>query len=395
MDKIFSPKDEAELAQIITKAKSDNISLRIKGGGTRQGLGNFIKTDAILSLKNISGISLYEPDALTLVAKAGTSIKEINKLLKKEGQRLGFDPMDHRAIYHSSGEPTIGAIIAANISGSRRIIAGGARDALIGVRFINGSGEIIKNGGRVMKNVTGLDLVKLMAGSFGTLGVLSEVSLKLLPIAQRELSLIINGQSLEKAISTMSKALGSPFEITGAAFLPNEKDEAKTCLRIEGFSSQVDYRLKKLSELLVKGEKIEILEGKLHEKLWQSIRDVKTFKNSKKPLWRLSIKPSDAPAISNQLSKITAADMIFDWAGGLIWAQLQDEDNAQADAVRHIIKQFGGHATLVRGSDELREVVDVFQPEQEMVAKLSSSIRQKFDPSGILNPNLMGNFGEK
>ncbi len=393
MGEILTPKDEAELAKMVAKANKHKTRLRIKAGGTRQDLGNLIKTDAILSLKNISGITLYEPGALTLVAKAGTPFKEIEKTLKKHSQRLAFEPMDHRAIFSSKGEPTIGAIVAANISGSRRIIAGGCRDSLIGVRFINGAGEVIKNGGRVMKNVTGLDLVKLMAGSFGTLGVISEVSFKLLPIAQREVSLEINGLSSEQAISIISKALGSPFEITAAAHFPKKRGskngDAKTFLRIEGFSSQVDYRIEKLSELVAKGQKIEIIEGKEHDKLWRYIINVEIFKNSKKPLWKLSVKPSDAPDIEKQLIDKTNPDMFFDWAGGLIWLQMQDEENAHADVVRHIVKQFGGHATLIRASDEIREAVEVFQPEQAGVAKLSSLIRKKFDPNNILNPNLM------
>lgn len=399
MSKILTPKDEAELAKMVARANKNKTRLRIEGGGTRQDLGNLIKTDATLSLKNISGITLYEPGALTLVAKAGTPLKEIEKALKKHSQRLAFEPMDHRAIFGSKGEPTIGAIVAGNISGSRRIIAGGCRDSLIGVRFINGNGEIIKNGGRVMKNVTGLDLVKLMAGSFGTLGVISEVSFKLLPVAQRKVSLEIKGLSSEQAISIMSKALGSPFEITAAAHLPknlnNKNGDAKTLLRIEGFDSQVDYRIEKLSELIANNIEITTIEGKEHDKLWRYIRNVKIFKNSKNPLWKLSIKPSDAPDIEKQLIDKTGADMFFDWAGGLIWLQMQDEDNAHADVVRHIVKQFGGHATLVRASDEIREAVEIFQPEQVGIAKLSNLIRKKFDPSGILNPNLMGNLGDE
>lgn len=388
MTDILTPQNEQELSQMIVQAKAQKTPLKITGGGTRSGLGGLVNAQTTLSLKSLSGITLYDPGSLTLVAKAGTSYAEIETTLNAEGQRLAFEPMDHRSIYGTKGEPTIGGIVAGNISGSRRIQSGACRDALIGVRYVCGQGEIIKNGGRVMKNVTGLDLVKLMAGSYGTLGVLSEVAFKTLPAPARQTTLMIAGFTEAEAVTAMSKALGSPFEVTGVAHLPKAQAESQTLFRLEGFDDQVDYRLKKLQDLLVSNQQIEIIEGQKNADLWRSIRNVEMFKADQKQLWRLSIKPSDAPKIAKQLRDKTNAETLFDWGGGLIWANMDDE-LIHAQSVRQIIKNHSGHATLIRASDQTKSQISVFQPQAAGVAKLSEMIRQKFDPSSILNPNFM------
>ncbi|PCI86908.1 MAG: 2-hydroxy-acid oxidase [Hyphomicrobiales bacterium] len=388
MTDILSPNTEQALSEIILDCKANNQSVRITGGGTRSGLGGAVNATKTLSLKLLSGITLYEPAALTLVAKSGTTYKEIQTTLAAESQRLSFEPMDHRSIYANQGEPTIGGIVAGNISGSRRIQSGACRDAFIGVRYICGHGEIVKNGGRVMKNVTGLDLVKLMAGSYGTLGVMTEVSFKVLPAPERQATLQIANFSVEQAVKAMSKALGSPFEVTGVAHLPNTQDASHTLLRVEGFDSQVTYRLDKLRALLVTNQDVEIIEGSKHDALWQSIRNVDIYTDQTKQLWRLSVKPSDAVKISQQLREKANAELYFDWGGGLIWASMDDQlTNAQS--VRQIMTGFGGFATLVRASAATKLKISVFHPQAKGVAKLSALIRQKSDPSGIFNPNLL------
>jgi len=395
MNAVLTPASEAEIAEIIVTAKADKTPLEIVGGGTRSGLGRPVQAAKTLSLSVLSGISLYEPGALTLVAKAGTPLAEIERVLAEQGQRLPFEPMDHRALFATTGEPTIGAIVAANISGPRRIQAGACRDALLGVRFVNGHGEIIKSGGRVMKNVTGLDLVKLLAGSFGTLGVLSEVSFKVLPINEREATLAIKGLALEQAIGVLSAALTSPFEVSGAAYLPpgeNEKPDAKpsmTLLRVEGFASQVDYRLDRLKETVAAGLDVSVIKGKAHDALWCSVRDVEIFQGTDHCVWKLSVKPGDAPAIGNALQAEIDATMLFDWGGGLIWLGVDDQKTAGAEIIRSIVGQYGGHATLVRAPDALRLAIAPFQPQAKRIAELCAAIREKFDPAGILNPGRM------
>lgn len=381
---VLTPDTEADVARIVADARSEKTPLEIKGNGTKQGFGRPTNAAKTLSLSGLSGISLYEPGALTIVANAGTPLAEVEAALKAEGQRLPFEPMDYRPLLGTSGEPTIGGTVAINNSGSRRIQAGACRDSLIGVRFVNGLGEAIKNGGRVMKNVTGLDLVKLMCGSHGTLGVLTEVSFKVLPVNEREATLLISGQSVEEAVSAMSAALGSPFEVTGAAYLPEAG--GATALRIEGFSGQVDYRLGKLRDLL--GGDSTVLEGVAHSRFWQNVRNVEGF-DGKGPVWRISVKPGDGPQVANALQTRLGAKLMLDWGGGLIWAQLADELDQSALIVREVVASVDGHATLVRGSEAYRTAVPVFQPEVPRLAELSANIRSKFDPSGVLNPGRM------
>ncbi len=387
MSIILSPTDETQLVDVINEAKSKKTALKVQGGGTRAGLGNPINSDATLSLKKINGIELYDPAGLVLVVKAGTSLKQIEKTLAVEGQRLAFEPTDYRHLFATKGEPTIGGIVAANISGSRRISVGACRDALLGVRFVTGNGYIIKNGGRVMKNVTGLDLVKLMAGSYGTLGVLTEVSFKVLPTPERQATLVINSASTDEAVKTMSAALGSPFEITGAVYRPKTNE---TLLRIEGFSDQVDYRLEKLRALVAPKSDAKIIDGTEHMALWRSIRDVKFIDTPDAVVWRISVKPSDAPSVATYL-KTMNANLLLDWGGGLIWAEIPGESIESALNIRKLVREKGGHAMLIRASENLRNKASSFQPEPKGVATLSACIRKKFDPDGILNPNFMTN----
>ena len=247
----MTPQTEQELADVIASAKGP---LRISGGGTRP-IGNPVVGEA-LSTSGLSGISLYEPGALTIVAQAGTPVAEIEAALDSENQHLAFEPMDHRAMLGTDGVPTIGGVVSGNISGSRRISVGACRDHMLGVRFVDGAGVITKNGGRVMKNVTGYDLVKLLCGSHGTLGVLSEVALKVLPAAAASAGVRIDGQSVAAAVTAMSRALGSPWDVTGAAHRPSD---GATLIRLEGSVASVAERAKKLAALLGNGAVVDTL----------------------------------------------------------------------------------------------------------------------------------------
>jgi glycolate oxidase FAD binding subunit len=240
MPDVLSPRDEKEIADLVVGANRSKEPLAIVGGGTRAGLGRPTQTAATLTTARIAGVTLYQPAELVLSARAGTPLAEIDKLLAAKGQRLPFEPMDHRSLLGTSSEPTIGGIIAANVSGPRRIQAGAARDSLIGLRAVTGKGDIVKSGGRVMKNVTGYDLVKLLAGSYGTLAVLSEVTLKVLPAPETESTLIFSDLGDEAAVAALSAALGSPFSVTGAAHRPAfGREPARTFVRVEGFYASV------------------------------------------------------------------------------------------------------------------------------------------------------------
>ena len=330
-----------------------------------------------LNTAGLSAISLYEPGALTLVAGAGTPLAEIEAALDAEGQQLAFEPMDHRGLLGVEGAPTIGGVVAANISGPRRIQAGACRDFLLGVRFVDGRGQIVKNGGRVMKNVTGYDLVKLMGGSCGTLGVLTEVSLKVLPKPDRVATLSITVPDAGTAVGALSAGLRSPFEVTGAAYDPVAE---KAFIRVEGFADSVAYRLDRLAVEL--GSFGPVSEEPDPAELWRSIRDVHAFQSEPGDVWRLSVKPGDAPAIA----ALTGADqLLFDWGGGLIWVRVPEGTD-----LRQRLGAFAGHATLVRADRETSDKLGRFQPEVSAIAALSKGIREKFDPRGLFNRGLMG-----
>ncbi|MGX9352691.1 FAD-binding protein [Shimia sp. W99] len=376
----MKPESEAELAEMVAAAKGP---LRIVGGGTRD-IGAPVDGD-VLSAAGLSGITLYEPGALTLVARAGTPLEEIEAALAAEGQRLGFEPMDHRVLLGTQGTPTIGGVVAANVSGPRRIQAGACRDSALGVRFIDGTGQILKNGGRVMKNVTGYDLVKLMAGSWGTLGVLSEVSLKVQAIPECVGTLAWRGLGWIAAQKVFADALGSPFDVTGAARLPegwgSPDEKSWTFVRVEGLEESVNYRLGRLQELVsVEPEKI-VVDSDENAKLWQAVRDVEPFAGKPGNVWRWSVKPSDMIKVTGKWD----FQHVVDWGGGLVWSLVPEDID-----FRLKLEGLGGHATLVRASDTVRADVPVFHPESSPVAALSKGLRARFDPRGILNPGLMG-----
>ncbi len=362
---MMKPETEVELSEMVRGAGG---LLRIVGGGTRP-VGR--ARGEVLSTVGLSGISLYEPGALTIVAGAGTPLAEIEAALAAENQRLPFEPMLHGAILGTDGESTIGGVVAANVSGPRRIQAGACRDSLIGVRFVDGRGDIIKNGGRVMKNVTGYDLVKLMAGSWGTLGVLSEVAFKVLPGIEATLTVEVSGLDDVAAVAAMSAALGSPFEVSGAAHDP---DSGKTMLRLEGFAESVAYRGERLSAVLGKLGDVSVSDATD----WRAVRDGVKFAGGTGDLWRVSVKPSDGPKVGAALD---GAKLLYDWGGGLVWA-----DVAAGTDVRSALNGISGHATLVRGVG----AGPVFEHEVGVLARVSGGLRAQFDPRGILNAGMMG-----
>ena len=353
---------EKQLSEAIRGADGP---LAIMGGGTRpvgQGAGARLQV-------GISGITLYEPGALTLVAGAGTPLSEIEEVIAAQGQRLPFEPARWGRVLRAAGASTIGGVVAANVSGPRRVQAGACRDSLIGVRFVDGSGEVIKNGGRVMKNVTGYDLAKLMAGSWGTLGVLSEVSFKLLPAAVAQASVVLDLPA-EAAQPALSAALGSPFDVSGAGWLPG----IGAIVRVEGLAQSVAYRAERLRALLAPFAPARI-ETDGSAELWRHLRDLVPFEGKAGDVWRLSVKLSETPEILRRIG----GEVLLDWGGGLIWALLPEGTDLRAKAA-----PYTGHATCLRGH------AAAFEPEPAPAATLTRALRARFDPRGILNPGRMG-----
>ncbi|MFC6789810.1 glycolate oxidase subunit GlcE [Methylobacterium komagatae] len=386
------PGTEAEACERVRAAAARPERLRIVGSGTKAGLGRPPQDEASLSARGLTGITLYEPAEMVIGARAGTPLAEVEALLATKGQMLPFEPMDYRGLYGSTGEPTIGGVASINNSGPRRINAGAARDSLIGVRFVNGKGEAIKSGGRVMKNVTGLDLVKLMAGAHGTLGLLTEVTFKVLPANERVATLVIPGLDDARAIEALASALGSPFEPTGAAHLPAGigGSEARTLVRIEGFSDSITYRLGELRRLLRRFGAPETLDGEAGAALWRGVRDALPLAEPREDaLWRISTAPSKGPALTAAIAAKREARWFFDWGGGLVWLSTSAAGDAGAEAIRTAVRAQGGHATLVRAPDAVRAAVPVFEPLPDALMRVTAGIKAAHDPHGIFNPGRM------
>lgn len=371
----ISPKSEAELSSFVAECHATARSLHIVGGGTRTRLSAPL-AETQLTTRSLDGVVAYEPGELTLIARAGASVDEIERMLAAEGQALAFEPMDHRVLLGSNGTPTLGGMVAANVSGPRRLQAGACRDHLLGVRFVDGRGRVIKNGGRVMKNVTGMDLGKLMSGSNGTLGILTEVSLKTLPVAESQQTLAFAGVTPGDAVGIFSAALATPFEVSGAAF-----HDGTAWLRVEGLTAQVAYRRERLSALF-RDREIDIVDDAGSRTLWRDLRDVRHFADNGEAVWRILVKPTDAPGVIDALSKFGGRSSL-DWGGGLLWYS----GEADAEVVRRAAGT--GVAVLVRpgpASDQ-----QAHPPVAPGIAALTAAIRQTFDPAGILNPGYMSN----
>ncbi|MBB5515188.1 glycolate oxidase FAD binding subunit [Rubricella aquisinus] len=380
----LQPRSESDLSEAVASAYAAKTPLEIVGGGTRRTLGGPVQAADTLSTAGLSGITLYEPGALTIVAQAGTPLAEVEAALKAENQRLPFEPMDHRALLGTEGEPTIGGVVAANVSGPRRFQVGACRDSLIGVRYVDGQGTAIKNGGRVMKNVTGYDIVKLMAGSYGTLGVLSEVSFKVLPDTAHSSVLLFEGLSDVDAVACMCAAMATPYEVSGAAHLPVGMDGAPvTMLRLEGFEKSVAYRAGELAKALAHfgTPKVESDPDKTAAG-WRYIRDVEAFAGQPGDVWRVSVKPTDGPKVA---AAVGAQGVVYDWSGGLVWLLV-----GEGTDIRPALAGIAGHATLIRASASTRAAIPAFHPEAAPLAKVTAGLRAQFDPAGILNPGRMG-----
>lgn len=384
MSAVVSIVNEEEIREAVLDAASRNTALRIIGGGTRATIGHLVEHAQSLVVSGHKGVTLYDPGTLTLVARAGTRLSEIKAMLAAENQMLAFEPMDHRPLLNTKGEPTIGAMVSCNVSGPRRLLSGACRDHLLGVRFVDGRGNIIRSGGRVMKNVTGLDLSKLLCGAYGSLGVLSEVALKVRPRCERAVTLRFHGIDATQTVRLFCKALSTPYEVSGAVW---QNDTA--FLRIEGFATQIAYRLKRLQALFAQWPHA-VVTGPAHLDLWRGLRDVQIFSGCEDSVWKLSVKATDAPAIVTQLNDTLGSRAALDMGGAVIWLAVPSGGRAQQDIIRACIARYGGHAMLVSADRNLKDKVSVFQPQSARIAKLSSALRRQFDPANIFNPGLIG-----
>jgi glycolate oxidase FAD binding subunit len=370
----------------IAEAGAAGRTWEIVGGGTKRGVSP-VRADGLLSLAKLDKVIDYAPEELVLTAQPGVRLADLDKLVAAEGQMLPFEPPHLTALLGAKGKPTIGGAVAANLSGPRRIKAGAARDHVLGFSAVTGRGEAFKAGGKVVKNVTGYDLAKLMAGSWGTLAVMTEVTLKVLPAARTEATLMLFGLDDRRAAEAMTRALGSPAEVSGAAHLPAfaagraplNAELSVTAIRLEGFEASVTSRAEAVAALLKTLGRVEQLDAGHSREFWTAVREVEAFVGDPRPLWRLSL----PPAAGWKLGVAVAGDLLYDWAGGLVW--LLAEPGVEAAAVRAAARTLGGHATLMRGAG-----ASAFEPLEGPLATLSARVKAAFDPLGVLNPGRMG-----
>jgi len=377
----FTPTTSGEVLSTIAWAVGEETPLEILGHGSKRGIGRPLQTQHTLDLSKLTGVTLYEPSELVLSAKAGTPLAEIEKLLAENGQQLAFEPMDYGPLL--GGEPgkgTIGGVLAANLSGPRRLKAGAARDHILGINVVSGRGEAFKSGGRVVKNVTGYDMSKLMANSWGTLAVFTDVTFKVLPAAETEVTLAIRGLLDDAAANVMALALGSSAEVSSAA----------TLLRVEGFGPSVAYRIARLKTLLGKAGPLEEIAGEASQLIWRDVRDIRPFADgTEKPVWRVSMAPFHAHQMVLTLRMQAAVSAFYDWQGGLVWLRMEEGD-PEASLLRGLLRKHGGgHATLVRAAPAHRAALPVFEPQPPALAALSQRLKQEFDPRNLLNPGRM------
>ena len=399
----LAPKSHDDILDAVRWAVAEAAPLEIAGGGTKRGWGKPLRTNHVLDLSALAGIRLYEPEELILQAAAATPLAEVEAALAEQGQQLAFEPPDLGPLFgHPAGQQTLGGAIVANLAGPRRIKAGAARDHFLGFAGVSGRGETFKSGGRVMKNVTGYDLCKLMAGSFGTLAVLSEVTVKVLPAGEKTRTVLVYGLDDGRAAAAMAAALNSSHEVSGAAHLPagiatqsavgyvRDPGAAVTAVRVEGPGPSVEHRCAALRTLLAEWGSTEELHGRNSAALWAEVRDVACFAGDlTKAVWRLSAPPAAPAGFLNGLAEDLNADWFADWGGGLVWLSVPPTE-AAARAIRAAAESCAGHATLVRGPEDLRSAIPVFHPPPPPVAALSERLRAQFDPQGVLNPGRMG-----
>ena len=399
----LKPRDGAEVEQAIRSALADGKTLEVVGRGSKQAIGRAAQWDATLDLSGLSGVTLYEPEELVLSAKAGTPLAEIEALVAASKQELAFEPMDYAAVLGSDpGSASIGGVLAANLSGPRRIKAGAARDHFLGVNAVSGRGETFKSGGRVVKNVTGYDICKLLAGSWGTLAAMTDVTIKTLPRAETEATVLVLNLDDGAARKAMSAATGSFADVSAAAHLPATVAgripetavgrAAVTAFRLEGVAPSVADRKGVLEKTLAPFGTLGALDETASRALWRAVRDVTPFAASGpsggRDLWRISTAPTQAPSLGRTLEQCDA-ELLYDWAGGLVWAALPASNDAHARQVRAAVSEAGGHATLIRAPAAVRAAVEVFSPEPAPLAALTARVRRSFDPQGVLNAGRM------
>jgi glycolate dehydrogenase FAD-binding subunit len=397
-----APDTVEELAYLVAEAADTRTPLEVMGRGTKREVGRPVQYGAVLSTENLTGIQIYEPSELVLVARAGTPIGQIEQALTEYDQEMPFEPIDLGPVLgFGRGQGTVGGMVATNFSGSRRILSGSVRDHVLGVQAVNGSGETIRAGGRVMKNVTGYDLSRALSGSWGTLAVMTEVAIKVLPAPREVRTVLCFGLADPNGIEALCLAMGTPFEVSGTVHMHAELAErlsdqeianagaSVTAIRVENFPASARYRSSRLKQMLQAYAPALELDTLRSRAFWDEIRTLKMFQKSDRPLWRISTVPTAAAKLVHNLARKIDVRVLYDWSGGLVWLETPPISDAGAVEIRRNLAEIGGHATLIRAEAPARAAIDVFQPLDKPVMALTASLKRAFDPVGILTPGRM------
>jgi glycolate oxidase FAD binding subunit len=395
MTETFQPENQAQLRDLIGWANAGKSSLELVGQGTKRGLGEPVGADNKVNLSAIAGIVAYEPEELVITLHPGTPLSEVEAALSDHDQMLIFEPQDWGYVLDGiSAKGTIGGAVMVSSNGPRRFKAGAVRDHLLGFSAVSGRGEEFRAGGKVVKNVTGYDLSKLMTGSYGTLAALTEMTLKVLPAPAKTYTLLVYGLDTEPAMRLLRSVAGSAYEASGLAYLPAKvamqsivdyvagRAQSVVAIRVEGPDISVRHRIEALRQFVTGALETEELHTHNSLILWQEIRDVRMFPTSGGSLWRVSIPPTEAPSI---VSACQPDHWMADWAGGVLWMQFGHVPDDQGAFVRSSIRH-GGQATLIRGPEQLRAATSAFQPLEPVLAGLNQRVKENYDPNNILNP---------
>ena len=402
------PQNEIEVSNFIKKFYKSNVPIELIGSGSKRKIGKPLQCSKTLSLTKLNGIIEYLPEELYIKVKACTSMQQIEEELKKNKQQLAFEPIDFGYLFNGKSNcGTAAGQVACNISGSRRFKVGSVRDHVLGFRGVNGKGEIIKSGGNVVKNVTGYDLSKLVCGSYGTLIALTEITFKVLPAPEASKTLIIHDQKIEPATFLLEQAISSSNDISGAAFFPIEPkvpgcvmniektfklNDLKyggslTTIRIEGSKKSINLRIQNLiDELKIVNFNISILDTHQSEIFWNKVKSLEFFSSSKNNILRIVIPPSECVQLVYQLSN--KFKYYLDWGGALMWMEAFELSEEMFESIRKKVVRHGGYVTMIKNSDYLPYVEDVFTINRGRF-NISQNIKKSFDPKRILNPGKM------
>jgi glycolate oxidase FAD binding subunit len=387
MSSLIAPADEAGIIAAVQAARAACEPLAVEGQGSKRGMLRPVQAARSLSTRGLTGVTLYRPAELIISARAGTPLAEIEATLAEKGQQLIAESPYLNGVFGTSAPPSIGGVVAANLSGPRRITWGATRDHVMGLRFINGAGEVIRSGGRVLKNVTGLDLCKLLSGSYGTLGVITEVTLKVLPAPEASATLLIETPDLASAVAALAAGLGSPFGISAAAALPGT-GHVLAALRLEDFAASVAYRMEKLRGVLGRFGTQRFIEDAESRAFWRGVREVEPLQvMADEAIWRVSVRPSAGPQIASAASAIGGRVML-DWGGGLVWVAAIPS-SANHMLISEAARTQGGAAMLFRAPESLRLAVPVLPEEAAPLAKIGARVKEALDPGGLFNPGHM------